>query len=147
VTLELGSILELLREHGYRITPQRIDVVKYILNTGSHPSAEDIHKMIKKRYPMVSLATVYKTLDLLKRLYIIQELGFADKSTRYETNDKSHINMVCISCGRISDVEEVQGLSEIETQARDKSSYYVLTRRFELHGYCPSCKSKVKSTK
>lgn len=147
MTLDLGSVLELLREHGHRITPQRTDVVKYILNTGSHPSADDIHKMIKKRYPMVSLATVYKTLDLLKSLYIIQELGFADKSTRYETNDKSHINMVCINCGRISDVEEVQGLSDLETQARDKSSYYVLSRRFELHGYCPNCKSKVKSTK
>jgi Fur family peroxide stress response transcriptional regulator len=147
LTLELGSVLNLLREYGYRITPQRVDVIKYILNNGSHPSAEDIHKMIKKRYPMVSLATVYKTLDLLKRLYIIQELGFADKSTRYETNDRGHINMVCISCGRINDVEEVQGLSELELQARDKSSYYILSRRFELHGYCPSCKSKVKSTK
>lgn len=139
---ELEGVIKLLREHSCRITPQRIDVVKYILNTRSHPSADDIHKVIKKRYPMVSLATVYKTLDLLKRLYIVQELGFADKSARYETNSKAHINMVCTSCGKISDVEGVRGLSELEFQARDKSSYYILTRRFELHGYCPSCKSK-----
>lgn len=147
MTVELGSVLRLLRDHGYRITPQRADVVKYILSTGSHPSADDIHRMIKKRYPMVSLATVYKTLDLLKRLYIIQELGFADKSARYETNDKNHINMVCISCSRISDVHKVQGLSELEAQARNESSFYILSRRFELHGYCPGCKSKAKLTR
>jgi Fur family transcriptional regulator, peroxide stress response regulator len=142
VTIELEVVIKLLREHSCRITPQRIDVVKYILKTGSHPSAEDIHKVIKKRYPMISLATVYKTLDLLKRLYIVQELGFADKSARYETNNKAHINMVCMSCGKISDVDGVEGLSELESQARNKSSYHVLSSRFELHGYCPSCKSK-----
>lgn len=147
MTVELQNVLDLLREHGYRITPQRTDVVKYILNNGSHPSAEDIHRTIKKRYPMVSLATVYKTLDLLKRLYIIQELGFADKSTRYETNDNSHINMVCISCGRISDIMGIQGLPELELQARERSNYYILSRRLELHGYCPSCKSKIRLTK
>jgi Fur family transcriptional regulator, peroxide stress response regulator len=146
LTVELENVLDLLREHGYRITPQRTDVVKYILNNGSHPTAEDIHRTIKKRYPMVSLATVYKTLDLLKRLYIIQKLGFADKSTRYETND-SHINMVCISCGRISDVMGVHGLPELELQASERSNYYIVSRRFELHGYCPSCKSKIRVTK
>jgi Fur family transcriptional regulator, peroxide stress response regulator len=143
--LELANIVELLREHSFRITPQRIAIVKYILNTESHPSAEEIHKIIQKKYPMVSLATVYKTLDLLKKLNIIQELGFADEGTRYETNDRRHVNMVCISCGRINDIEEDYGLSELETQVRAKSNYYVLSRRFELYGYCPDCKSKVKS--
>lgn len=146
MTIELGTVLDLLRDHGYRITPQRTDVVKCILNNGSHPSAEDIHRMIRKRYPMVSLATVYKTLDLLKRLYVIQELGFSDRSTRYETNDNSHINMVCIKCGRINDVVGILGLSELELQARDRSSYLILSRRFELHGYCPSCKARIKPT-
>lgn len=142
VTTELGNVIKLLREHGCRITTQRIDVVKYILNTRSHPSADDIHKAIKKRDPMLSLATVYKTLDLLKRMYIVQELGFADKSARYETNNKAHINMVCINCGKISDVEGVEGLSDFESHARNKSRYYILSSRFEFHGYCPICKSK-----
>jgi Fur family peroxide stress response transcriptional regulator len=142
VNTELESVINLLREHGCRITPQRIDVVKYILNTRSHPSADDIHKVIKKRYPTVSLATVYKTLDLLKKMYIVQELGFADKSARYETSNKAHINMVCVNCGRISDVEGIEGLSDLESHAKDKSNYYILSSRFELHGYCPICKSK-----
>lgn len=142
VTIELESVIKLLREHGCRITSQRIDVVKYILNTRSHPSADDIHKVIKNRYPMLSLATVYKTLDLLKRMYIVQELGFGEKSARYETLNKAHINMVCINCGRINDLEGVEGLSDLESHARDKSTYYILSSRFELHGYCPICKSK-----
>ena len=142
MTTELESVINLLREHGCRITPQRIDVVKYILNTRSHPSADDIHKVIKKRYPTVSLATVYKTLDLLKKMYIVQELGFADKSARYETSNKAQINMVCVNCGRISDVEGIEGLSDLESHAKDKSSYYILSSRFELQGYCPICKSK-----
>ena len=63
----LEQIIDTIREEGLRITPQRTAIVDYLLKTEDHPSAELIHKVVRKRYPMVSLSTIYKTLDLLKR--------------------------------------------------------------------------------
>ena len=97
---QIKDIADTLRNEGFRITPQRIAIIKYVMDTQSHPSAEEIHKIIQKKYPMVSLATVYKTLDLLRKMSMIQELGFADGSARYEANVGKHINIVCVRCGR-----------------------------------------------
>ena len=65
------ELLKELRSEGFRITPQRVAIIDYILDTKSHPTAEDIHQSIQKSYPMTSLSTVYKTIELLKKKYVI----------------------------------------------------------------------------
>jgi Fur family transcriptional regulator, peroxide stress response regulator len=137
--LQLEEIVDNLRNNGLRITPQRIAIIKYVTNTQSHPSAEEIHKVIQKKYPMVSMATVYKTLDLLRKMSMVQELGFADGSARYEANTARHINIICMCCGRIDDIDE-HSLSTLESQVAEKSKYEIFGRRFELYGFCSECK-------
>jgi Fur family transcriptional regulator, peroxide stress response regulator len=144
---QLENIITSLRNEGFRITPQRIEIIKHITNTHSHPSAENIHKVIQKKYPMVSLATVYKTLNLLVKMGIIQELGFAEGGARYEVNDRKHINVVCLYCGNIEDIDEQQSLSLLESKASEKSKYRISGRRFELYGYCDNCKNKRRFNK
>lgn len=144
---QLEPIVALLRKHGLKITPQRIAIVNYVLRADTHPSAEEIHKVIKKKYPMVSLATIYKTLDLLQKMSLIQELGFANGSARYDLNVGRHINVVCMQCGRIDDInDEQQSLSEIESKVAEKSKYKIFSRRFELYGYCNDCNSRISTT-
>ena len=138
---QIKDIVDTLRNEGFRITPQRIAIIKYVIDTQSHPSAEGIHKIIQKKYPMVSLATVYKTLDLLRKMSMIQELGFANGSARYEANVGKHINIVCVRCGRIEDVDE-HSLSGLESKVAEKSKYEIFSRRFELYGHCNECKRK-----
>jgi Fur family transcriptional regulator, peroxide stress response regulator len=133
--LQLEEIVDTLRNEGLRITPQRIAIIKYVINTQSHPSAEEIHKIIQKKYPMVSMATVYKTLDLLRKMSMVQELGFADGSARYEANVEKHINIICMRCGRIDDIDE-HSLSTLESKVAEKSNYEI----FELYGFCSECK-------
>jgi Fur family peroxide stress response transcriptional regulator len=137
--LQLEEIVDKLRNKGLRITPQRIAIIKYVTNTQSHPSAEEIYKVIQKKYPMVSMATVYKTLDLLRKMSMIQELGFADGSARYEANIGRHINIICMRCGRIDDIDE-HFLSTLESKVAEKSKYEIFGRRFELYGFCSECK-------
>ena len=142
---QLDYILTSFRGKGFRITPQRVAIIHYLLNTELHPSAEDIYKIIQKKYPMVSMATIYKTLNSLEKMGIVQELGFADGSTRYESNIEKHINVVCVHCGRIQDINDEASLSELESRVIKKSKYQILSRRFELYGYCSTCKNKMNT--
>ena len=137
---ELEELVSSLREEGFRITPQRVAIVDYLLRTDDHPSAEHIHKIVQKKYPMVSLSTVYKTLDLLKEKKLVNEIE-VDGEARFDAHTDAHINLVCINCGKIDDLAE-DSLNEIQSRAARKSKYLILKGSFELSGYCSTCKSK-----
>jgi Fur family peroxide stress response transcriptional regulator len=137
---QLEELVSSLREEGFRITPQRVAILDYLLKTDDHPSAEYIHKIIRKKYPMVSLSTVYKTLDLLKEKKLVNEIE-VDGESRFDAQTDAHINLVCMKCGKIDDVDE-DSLNEIQNRAAKKSKYLILKGSFELFGYCNNCKSK-----
>ncbi len=138
---QLDHVITLLRDEGFRITPQRTAIVDYLLKTDDHPSAELIHKVVRKRYPMVSLSTVYKTLDLLRERKMVNEIE-VDGESRFDAHTDEHINLVCLRCGKIEDVDEEE-LTEIQIRAAKKSKYVILKSSFELIGYCSNCKSKI----
>ena len=139
---QLEQIVTSLRDEGFRITPQRIAIVDYLLKTEDHPSADLIHRVVRKRYPMVSLSTVYKTLYLLKEKNLVNEIEVEGES-RFDAHTDEHVNLVCMKCGRIDDLDE-ESLREIQVKAAKKSKYLILKSNFELHGYCSNCKSKIK---
>lgn len=139
---QLEQIVTSLRDEGFRITPQRIAIVDYLLKTEDHPSADLIYRVVRKRYPMVSLSTVYKTLDLLKKKKLVNEIE-VEGETRFDAHTDEHVNLVCMKCGRIDDLDE-ESLREIQVKAAKKSKYLILKSNFELHGYCSNCKSKIK---
>ena len=139
--MQLEEIVLSLREEGFRITPQRIAIVDYLLKTDDHPSAEHIHKVIQKGYPMISLSTIYKTLDLLKKRKLVNEIE-VEGEARFDAHTDEHINLVCMNCGKIEDVNE-DSLKEIQNKAARKSKYLILKSSFELFGYCSTCKSKL----
>ena len=137
---QIEELVNSLREEGFRITPQRIAIVEYLLKTDDHPSAEHIHKIVQKKYPMVSLSTVYKTLDLLKEKKLVNEIK-VEGEARFDAHTDEHINLVCMNCGKIDDIDE-DSLKEIQAKAARKSKYVILKSNFELFGYCNNCKSK-----
>jgi Fur family peroxide stress response transcriptional regulator len=137
---QLEDLVSLLREGGLRITPQRIAIVDYLLKTEDHPSAIHIHNTIKKKYPMVSLSTVYKTLELLKEKKLINEIE-VEGEARFDAHTDEHINLVCMNCGKIEDIDE-ESLKIIQSRAAKKSKYHIVKSSFEFFGYCSSCKSK-----
>jgi len=137
---QLEQIVASLRDEGFRVTPQRVAIVGYLLKTEDHPSAELIHKVIRKRYPMVSLSTIYKTLELLKEKKLVNEIE-VEGEARFDAHTDEHINLVCMNCGKIDDIDE-DSLREIQTKAARKSKYLIVKGSFELFGYCSNCKSK-----
>ena len=99
-------MVAVLKKHGLRITPQRLAVLKILAKSENHPEVEWIYRSIKKDFPTTSLATVYKTIHLLKELNQVLELGFADRGSRYDGNKPyPHPHIICTSCGAIVDPE------------------------------------------
>jgi Fur family peroxide stress response transcriptional regulator len=137
---KLEDLVLSLREEGFRITPQRIAIVDYLLKTVDHPSADRIHKVIQRKYPMVSLSTIYKTLELLKEKRLVNEIE-VDGETRFDAHTDEHVNVVCMNCGKIDDVDE-DVLKNIRIRVAKKSKYLILKSSFELFGYCNNCKTK-----
>ena len=134
------ELLNELRSEGFRITPQRVAIIDYILDTKSHPTAEDIHQSILKTYPMTSLSTVYKTIELLKKKNVIRGTGASEK-TRFETVTPQSINLICSNCGRIETLKDSL-VKDLETKVKRKSRFEIQNQRIEFTGLCNQCKSR-----
>jgi Fur family peroxide stress response transcriptional regulator len=132
-----------LRKEGFRITPQRMAIVDYVMNTNEHPSAEHIHTVIQKQYPMVSLSTVYKTLELLRSKRLLSEIDVNGES-RFDPNTGEHVNLVCLNCGMVEDSDEDE-LKEIQNKIAKKSKYLIIRGSLDLYGYCSRCRPKFEA--
>ena len=79
---------------------------------------------------------------MLKEKKLVNEIE-VEGEARFDAHTDEHVNLVCMKCGRIDDLDE-ESLREIQVKAAKKSKYLILKSKFELHGYCSSCKSKIK---
>jgi Fur family peroxide stress response transcriptional regulator len=131
------QLITTLRSKGYKVTPQRLAICKLLLSSKDHPSAEQLYQEVKKTYPTISLATVYITLDLLKKISLVQELGFSDRSSRYDPNNSPHVNVICPKCSKIYDYESAEAkkmLSQVVAEAN-----LPLRQRLDLYALCDKC--------
>jgi Fur family peroxide stress response transcriptional regulator len=135
----LEELIARLRERGHRLTPQRVAVLKALISNKEHPSAEQIHERVKTDFPMTSLATVYKTVAVLKEMGEVLELGFSDDSNRYDGGcPHPHPHLICIKCKRIIDVD-VAAMSELPQKVTQRTGYRIVSHRLDFLGICPQC--------
>ncbi len=130
-----------LQEHKYRLTPQRIALLRVLAASGGHPSASHLYDQIKDQFPTTSLATVYKTLNVLKEIDEVLELGFSDGDNRYDGNKPyPHPHLVCINCQKIMDPEI--GLAQnLVQEVAQSSGYQIVSHRLDFYGLCPDCQN------
>ena len=137
------SIIKALRSKSFKATPQRIAICRFALNNREHPSIQRIFDEVKKVHPTVSLATVYKTLKILKELCLIKELNFPNGQTRYDSYMEPHINLVCRKCGDVRDVEDREARERI-MKVTEMASFRVVDPRLDIYGICKKCCSMAK---
>jgi len=143
----LTSIIDKLRADGHRITPQRRAVMEILFDSDDHPCIDTIFARIRKRFPMTSLATVYKTVALLKEMGEVHELGPIHDLNRYDASKPyPHAHLICIKCGRIRDL----GLDITEEELIDKitqdTGYDIVWHRHDFFGICPDCQNESDAT-
>ena len=135
----LEQMITVLRDTGHRITPQRLAVLKILAKSRNHPSVEMIYEQVRKDFPTTSLATVYKTITVLKELKEVLELGFADSGSRYDGNRPfPHPHVICTKCGAIVD-PPFSGMEEMAAEMADKSGFSITHHRLDFFGLCRKC--------
>jgi len=132
-------IIQKLRDNSYKITPQRMAIVKILAKSEGHPSVEDIYDQIKKDFPTMSLATVYRNIVLIKSLGEVLELGFPDGSNRYDGNKPvPHPHVICIKCKKIVD-HDLDSLDEMKKEVALETDFKILSHRLDFFGICSNC--------
>jgi len=133
------QIVERLREKGVVLTPQRLAVVEFLKKNDTHPTVDEIYKKLRKKYPMMSQATVYSTLELLKNIGEIQELFIRKDKTCFDSRSDPHHHFLCRKCGNILDIEvdcAIFKAGSIEEHKVEEIQAY-------LYGICASCLEKI----
>ena len=135
-----------LSEHGYKMTPQRKEILKIFIENKGHMSAEDVYKILREQESEIGLATVYRALDLLSELGILVHIDFGDGCARYELNTADptvhhHHHLICLKCKKVIEFEE-DLLDELETNIADKSGFEILNHEVKFFGYCSDCRTK-----
>jgi Fur family transcriptional regulator, peroxide stress response regulator len=141
-TKRFEIIIQKLRDHGYKITPQRLAIVKILAKSEDHPSVENIHARIKKDFPTMSLATIYKNILLIKSIGEVLELGFPDGSNRYDGKKPfPHPHVICIKCKKIVD-PDLENLNEMKKEVELETNFKILNHRLDFFGICSNCMAK-----
>jgi len=134
-----GDIISKLSEHGYRLTPQRMMVLSAIENSDNHISAEEIYAQVVAKYSHVNISTVYRTLELLKRLGLVTETDLGGGRVRYHPTDKGHHHhLVCQECGKIIDLDE-SVLSSLKSALLREYKFSADLRHLAIFGRCANC--------
>lgn len=134
-----NPLIEALKHSGARITTQRIAICSWLLeHKALHPAVAEIYDALRGEIPAMSLATVYNTVSALVSLGLLQEVGKAqDGSSRYDVNLEPHINLVCLSCGKIVDHP---GADIRMFDAVVKAHHFTLYNvTLAIHGLCEDC--------
>ena len=135
----IEEMLSKLKSRDFRITPQRLAVLRILASSEGHPTVDEIYKEVKAAFPTTSLATVYKTISLLKELNEVLELGFPDGSNRYDGNNPvPHPHAICMKCKKIMD-PALMSIEELSEEMSRKTGYKILHHRLDFFGLCPDC--------
>lgn len=141
----IQHIKEALHDARYKLTPQREVTLRVLLeNESDHLSAEDVFMKVKDKYPEIGLATVYRTLELLNELKILDKINFGDGVSRYDLRKEGaehfHHHLVCINCGSVEEIEE-DLLGDVEKKVEIDFQFKITDHRLTFHGICRTCTS------
>jgi len=133
----MKKLAEMLHKKGFKATPQRLEIINYLMNTKSHPSAEEVYKNIKEKFPTISFATVYNTLETLKKSGDIKELSIDHERKRFDIDLSPHDHFFCKKCKKVIDIYEHKSLKKdlpdtIEGNIIEEISLFYI-------GICESC--------
>ena len=130
-----------LRSSGKRITRERKLLLR-IIEQHAHLDAEEIYRIAQRDRPQIGLATVYRTLTLLKNLDIVRSTDLGENHGHYEVRSEEHVHLVCSICGRVTDISVPGALRA----AAKKERFAVQYTHFEIFGTCRSCFDKPSTT-
>lgn len=144
---ENKEILEALRQKGYRITPQREQILDFFYNLqdGDHLSAEDLFDILVSKDKKISLATLYRTLNFLCENGLLRELDFGEDHKHYEliSDSNHHHHLICNKCGLTVEFNDEDIVDITSISAITQSKFIVTDHQFKVFGLCVDCQQDI----
>lgn len=134
--------MEKNKNSNLKLTPQRLAIIKYLDGNQEHPSADDIYKAVSKKFPTMSFATVYNTLETLKSHGQIMELNFDPFKKRFDPNPNPHHHVICVRCHKILDVKTDFFLKQPRIESEE---FEIIGNHIEFYGICSKCKDNKRA--
>ena len=131
------------RENGLRVTPQRVAIYEELLRARTHPTAEQVHAKVKKRFSTISLNTVNQTLLTFTQVGIADIAESFGGPRRYDASIKMHHHVHCLKCGAILDFYD-DNFDQLKISPKLAREFKILGSRVVLAGICKSCSNKPK---
>lgn len=142
----VNKLVNKYKRKGVKITPQRLAIVNFLEGNTTHPTAKDIFRAVKKRYPTISFATVYNTLELLKDKGEILEITIDPNKKHYDPNTAVHHHIRCTGCGKIEDVFRNYS-GGLTLPGYLNKGFEIKRVHVDFYGLCKICLEKVSPTK
>jgi Fur family peroxide stress response transcriptional regulator len=143
--MDIERIIAKFHEKGFKVTPQRLAICEYVLSSKDHPSTDMVYTEMKRKYPTVSLATVYQTLHLLTNIGLLQELKLNERISRYDPKTSPHINIICKNCGMVEDYE-AEDLKKLWSKIVDGLGFEPIGQRIDVYRFCDQCAKSIISS-
>lgn len=124
--------------NNMRLTSQRQVILEELRKVKSHPTANDIYDMVRKRLPRIGLGTVYRNLDLLAGYGIIKKLEVGGEQKRFDGDISQHYHIRCVNCGCVEDIA-VERQADLDKNAAACCEYKVLDHHVQFNGICVKC--------
>ncbi|MGQ9629591.1 MAG: Fur family transcriptional regulator [bacterium] len=130
------------RERGITLTAQRRIIARTLFSLDKHIGAEELYSIVHRKHPRIGLATVYRTLQLLKENGLIEERDFGEGWRRYENvGETHHDHLVCLGCGNVIEFDE-PAIEKLQDKVARENNFTPISHRLELYGYCERCEGK-----
>jgi len=122
------------------MTHQRQVILEELKKARSHPTADQVYELVRRRLPRISLGTVYRNLEVLSAQGLIQRLDWAGTQRRFDGDVENHYHVRCLACGRVDDVVlEAAPVAAFAEALSGGTEYQITGHRLELTGFCPQC--------
>lgn len=129
-----------------RMTNQREVILRRLKESKTHPTADELYELVRKDMPRISLATVYRNLEILSEAGVISKLEISGRQKRFDYDIEDHDHIYCVQCHRVDNLEiDRKALSEASLQG--ETDYNVTGYRLEFVGLCPRCRKTNKKGK
>jgi Fur family transcriptional regulator, peroxide stress response regulator len=137
--LRYQTLLEKIQGQGNRLTSHRLALLRLIATSENHPNAAQLYEKLRMQFPTISLATIYKTLVLLKEKGEVLEIDLHNDSHYDGNKPYPHPHLICNRCGRIFDGDEVHFIQTINQEIKERYDFQVVQSQLVFYGVCQAC--------
>lgn len=135
----MEKLISKYKSTGFKLTPQRLAILKILEGNTNHPTADDIFRQLKETYPTVSFATVYNTIQALRDRGDLLEITIDPQRKHFDPNPEPHHHIMCTVCRKIDDIF-VDYSAALKLPEEIKNGYRLLGNHVDFYGVCEDCR-------